>query len=125
MNNKGFTLVEILAVIVILAIILTIIGPKVINVFSGSKQKAYNEQVTTLKGLGKQYATEFPYNVTWTSNVAQVTISQLITAGYVKSNITNAKNGKAICGTSYVTITNTSGVYSYDITIYNAGDVGC
>jgi len=125
MNNKGFTLIEILAVIVILAVILTIVGPKVINVFSGSKQKAYDDQVLTLKNLGKQYATEFPYDITWTSNVAKVTISQLITAGYVKSNITNAKNGKAICGTSYITITNTSGVYSYGITIYNTGDAGC
>ena len=40
-NNKGFTLLEMIAVIVILGIIVVISGVSVINYIDDSKQKTY------------------------------------------------------------------------------------
>ena len=47
-NNKGFTLVELLAVIVILAIIMIIAIPSVLNTMNLSKLKTFSEYVDKL-----------------------------------------------------------------------------
>ena len=46
LNNKGFTLIEIIAVVIIIAILLIIAIPSVSRYIEESKQKAY---VTTIK----------------------------------------------------------------------------
>jgi type IV pilus assembly protein PilA len=47
-NNKGFTLVELLAVIVVLAIILAIAVPRVISVINGAKADSFKASVDML-----------------------------------------------------------------------------
>ena len=47
-NKKGFTLVEVLAVIVILGLIGAIIAPKVINTIKNAKKNSYNVSVNNL-----------------------------------------------------------------------------
>lgn len=127
--KNGFTLVEILAVVIILAIIITLVSTNVLNIFTNSKQKTYDEQIQTLIRLAKQYSTEFNNDLIWVEqtgeDTAVITINQLINAGYVEENIVNAKNGKIICPSSFITITDTNNVFTYDITIYNTGDIGC
>ncbi len=48
MNKKGFTLVEILAVIVILAILMTVAGTSVFGIIHESQQQLLDEQVKNL-----------------------------------------------------------------------------
>lgn len=122
--KKGFTLIEILAVIIILAIVLTLVSTNVLNIISSSREKTYNEQLNSLKKLSQQYATEFYNDLTWSSNQTTITLDQLINAGYLEENIINAKTGESICSTSTIEITDTNGVYTYEITIYN-GATGC
>ena len=45
LNKKGFTLVELLAVIVILAIIMLIAIPAVLNTLTAAKRKSFGEYV--------------------------------------------------------------------------------
>ena len=52
--KKGFTLIEMLAVIVILAIISLIIFPEVNKVIKNSKQKSYNTQIQNLVDATKK-----------------------------------------------------------------------
>ena len=47
-NKKGFTLVEVLAVIVVLGLIGAIIIPKVVSTINNSKEKSYNISVNNL-----------------------------------------------------------------------------
>ncbi len=48
LNRKGFTLVELLAVIVVLAIILVISVPMILNTISNSKQQAFEASLKTV-----------------------------------------------------------------------------
>ena len=56
--KKGFTLIEMLAVIVILAIVSLIIFPEVNKVIKNSKQKSYNAQIENLKDATKKLAVD-------------------------------------------------------------------
>ena len=82
LNSKGFTLVELLAVIIILAIVVGISIPAVLTTTNGAKVKA-----------GKTAATEA---ANWVDRQYQVLVTGLDTAGVatIDSNFTDA------CGTS-------------------------
>ena len=54
LNRKGFTLVELLAVIVILAIIMVITIPTVLNSMGGAKQEAFDTAVLTVQDYMKK-----------------------------------------------------------------------
>ena len=47
-NRKGFTLVELLAVIAILAIIVIFATPKVIQLFNNARRSAFDTEIRTL-----------------------------------------------------------------------------
>lgn len=125
LNEKSFTLVELLAVIVILSIIMVLTGPKVVDLFSANKQKAYESQVQMLKKFTKQYVTEFSNDVVWVGDTANITVDDLIDSGYVKSDLTNPITGVAICGLSYITITKNGNTYTYSDTMYDMGEAPC
>lgn len=56
LNKKGFTLVELLAVIVILAVIMVITIPTVLGSMGNAKQKAYDSAKKTIEEyVEKQY----------------------------------------------------------------------
>lgn len=47
-NKKGFTLIEVLAIIILLGIIIVIIAPKVVNTIRNSKKKSYEASVNNI-----------------------------------------------------------------------------
>lgn len=55
MKEKGFTLVELLAVIVILAVILTVAVPNMFKIINKSKDDSYNNQVLMIINAAKNY----------------------------------------------------------------------
>lgn len=99
-QNKGFTLVELLAVIVILGLIALIAVPPVLNNIKTTKEDLYNTQIDLIKAGAVSYVTDaiaHP-NVNqaisnMVSNHSQQTItislSQLQTSGAVDADIMN------------------------------------
>ena len=55
MNNKGYTLVELLAVFVVLGVTIMISVPIISSVINTSKEKSYNEQVKILEEAARTY----------------------------------------------------------------------
>ena len=47
-NEKGFTLVELLAVVAILITVITIVSPKIIKSFQTSEDAIYKSQINAL-----------------------------------------------------------------------------
>lgn len=56
--KKGFTLIEIIAILILLMLIVSITVPVVANVISNSKEKLYNDQVSLIIDGAKTYMME-------------------------------------------------------------------
>ena len=123
--KKGFTLVEMLAVIVILAIISLIVFPEVNKTINNSKQRSYKTQIDNLIKATKQLVVKDTNILPEPQNNAKrcVTITELFEAGEIESdNIEDSrrKNTK-INGVIIITYNSTynSYVYEYNETCQN------
>ena len=58
MNKKGFTLVELIGVIILLSAIALISVPIINNSLKNTKEKTYNSQIDTIIKAAKRYVTE-------------------------------------------------------------------
>lgn len=94
MKNKGFTLVELVAIIVIFATIFLVTFPNLINLGKGSKEREYNNMVDTLCLAGKSYIysniDDFP-EISNAGSKIEVDIETLILNEYVERDIKNPK----------------------------------
>lgn len=85
MKNKGFTLVELLAVLVILAILLVIAIPSYINVFSDIKRDSFISKVSELETAALKYGSSIKDEIK-TSTCKDITIEELIKNGLINSD---------------------------------------
>jgi prepilin-type N-terminal cleavage/methylation domain-containing protein len=107
LNNKGYTLVEILAVIVILGMLLVIVIPNVGNLINMNKENNIKQFNISIKNAAKLYISDYKYEITLVSNTcsvdetididkigdannlnpnSQITIKTLVNEGYIKTS---------------------------------------
>jgi prepilin-type N-terminal cleavage/methylation domain-containing protein len=97
MNKKGFTLVEIIAVIVIVALILAIAVPRVLDQFAGYRGDLSDKQIDLVIEAARQYVNEnlgsFPEGTPATPNtVCCLSIEYLVCRGAVFGPLANDIN---------------------------------
>ena len=91
MKKNGFTLVELLSIVVILGIIVVVALPQISGSIGSKKEKQYNKIVKIVENAGKVYLTE---NVTKDS----VSIDKLIESDYLTSGLKNPINNTPLTG---------------------------
>jgi type IV pilus assembly protein PilA len=79
-NQKGLTLVELLAVIVILGVISAIAVPAIGGVIKSSKSNADTQTEILIKDAAYQYLT----NTNADTSLTSVTVPTLVSAGYLR-----------------------------------------
>ena len=82
MNKKGFTLIEILAVIVLISVIVAIAVPNIRNMNKSVLEKEYNSKIENIKSASVLYAQD---NLDIFPNT--ITVETLINAEYINSDI--------------------------------------
>lgn len=91
MNNKGFTLIELIATIALLAVISVISVVSISNVLSESDIKECEELLISIKSSAKEYVTDNRYDSLITDNVSdsKITIkaTDLVSKKYLTSEI--------------------------------------
>ena len=111
--KKGFTLIEVIAVIVILGIIGLIAVPISNSAVKRSKEKLYNEQIDKIISACKNYILENDDADPDENYTRYVSIEILQNTGYLgKEEIIDPKTGEVINGSIQVTYTN--GKYAYE-----------
>lgn len=93
MNKKAFTLVELLAVIVILGIILAIVSTSVFNILEDSKQNAYDTQIEMLKASTKEYVSDKKRSLFSEKDKVCITIYDLYQEKYITEVPEDSING--------------------------------
>lgn len=116
--KKGFTLVEILAVVILITIVALIAVPNVLGVLKDSKEKLYESQVSEIEESCQLYVqicktctNIYEDDVT----EVEVPITDLVSNGYLEKIPVNPKTNEDFSGTSKVIVTkNSNGVFNYN-----------
>ncbi|MBR6690430.1 MAG: type II secretion system protein [Bacilli bacterium] len=99
MNNKGFTLIELTAIIVVLAAIFLVCFPNLLNISREDEEKKYDNMVDNLCLAGESYIysniDSFP-ELSTPNSLIKLNISTLIEYGNVKKNTTNPNTNKIV-----------------------------
>lgn len=101
MNNKGFTMVELLAVMLILVIISLVAFPSVLNITKNVKNN--DNLYKTIYMAAETYI--YNENKIIDDDEFYVNIIDLINNEYLKNNITNPENGEKFASDDYVVVT--------------------
>ena len=118
MNKRAYTLIELLSVVMILAIIIAIAYPRLIDAISISKITAYNTAKNNIVDSAKlKYLADIN-----SAKVVEYSVDDLIDSGYLKKDIKNPLTNEKYKDTK-VLITNDNNKISYEYvegdTLYN------
>lgn len=97
MNNKGFTLIEIIMVIAILALLAILTTPNVISLINKNKVDDYNAVIDSIVKATDIYVSDNRYDLTFDNSCSDsvdeistnISLSKLVASGDLSSEITN------------------------------------
>ena len=116
MNKKGFTLIELIGIIVILALIALIILPAIGNNLRESRETLYATEIESIKAASKECAT---IHINLLPNLDKqsinVTLRQLKDDGLLEEEIINPLTNKPFSDNMSVTIKRVSNNYSFEV----------
>ena len=97
MKKKGFTLIELIMVIVIISVVAMISFQTVTKKINQSKEKAYNIQVNNFKDSAKNYMLENKPDDKYHLNTICISLEVLQNKGYLKKGeLKNPKTNEVI-----------------------------
>ena len=128
MNKKGFTLIETIMVIAILALLMLILVPNVITLINKNNIKSCHNLEDSIKNAAKIYVTNNKYQLGFSCNTSETTsavtisIQNLIDSGDLKltdNKLVNPKDNSTISQDKEITITYDCSKknFTYDFTL--------
>lgn len=111
---KGFTLIELMGVIVILAIlsVITVVG--VDKMLLNGKQELYEQQIDIIELSAKNWLTDNPSERP-EDEPKIITINKLVESGYIESEIKNPKTGSNFDLETKIKITKNNNTYEFKV----------
>ena len=113
---KGFTLVELLAVIVILSLLLLLAVTTVSSQFKNSKDELYDTQLNNVKLAAEMWGSDNKVKLNSISDCVTLTLGYLKDEGYVDANNKNTYTGELFKDDEvFVNITKETNRYKYEV----------
>ena len=97
MNNKAFTLVELIGMVLILALVFLVSYPNFVSMSKKEDENKYDLMVKNLCLAGESYIYETEITIPNVNQTIEVLISDLISNGYVDSNFKDVETNDVIC----------------------------
>ena len=97
--NRGFTIIELVATVLVLALIFLVSFPILSNLSENSEQKKYDEMVDSLCLAGKTYININQGNyhgLTTIGTIITINISDLIEYGIVDADLVNPQDNSSV-----------------------------
>ena len=118
MKNKAFTLIELLAVIVILGLLATIATPNIMSALTISKENSYHRQIKLIEEAAERWAVDNPQELTerMQNSTLSIDIEELQTNGYLEKNLNNPATKKKMEGCISIE-KRSKNIYTYKYTI--------
>ena len=125
MNKKGFTLIETIMVIAILALLMLILVPNVITLINKNNIKSCHSLEDSIKNATKIYVTNNKYQLGFscgTEKEIKIQIQDLIDSGDLKltdNKLVNPKDNSTIKQDKEITVTYDCNkkIFTYDFTL--------
>ena len=107
MNRKGFTLVELLAVIIILSLLALIASTTITKLVTASKSELYNTQIELIKVAARTWGEENIDKLPDNGECKYLTLKDLKAYGILDKNIINPKTNKEFSNNMNIKVTST------------------
>lgn len=115
--KKGFTLVEMITVLSLLAILALLITPIIGREMKESTDKLYQKQIQAIEQATDNYVTDHIENMPeQEGEIYKITLKDLKDGGYIDKKLQNPKTKKEFQDTIEISITRTQNQYQYTIT---------
>ena len=116
MKKNGFTLIELIGVIIILGIVLLIVNPIVKNITTSNKEQLYKVQISNIRSGLQNWAIDnsglLPERE---GEILTVTLGKLKAGGYVDTELKNPKTNKCFGNDMVLTIQRYQKNYIYTV----------
>lgn len=122
MKKNGFTLVELISVLVILAVIALITVPALLNVIKDSKQKAYDRNITMIKIAMENWKNKNSSLLPKKGEKIYLTISELKHESFLDQTLMNPLTELPFPNDMLLTISNDNAGYQYFIDVNSGTD---
>lgn len=113
MKNRGFTLVELLGVIVLLIVIFLLVFPSVTNILSQSEETVYQKQINDILTAAYDFTLKNISYLPQSGEKSYVTLGELKYNGLIESNIKNPKTLENFEDNLVISINNVGANYEY------------
>ena len=108
MNRKGFTMIELLMVIVIIGILSTIMIPNIMAIINKNKDNNLKILESNIISATKAYVNDKKYELDFncpSENKKQIKLSSLVDEGYLKNELVDPNTKEKIDSNKEVTVT--------------------
>lgn len=111
MKDKGFTLVEMLGVMTLLAIIFALVYPNAMEMLEKGKKQDYVEYEKTIELATEAYINaSSSLSMPTAGSSVSVKFSELMNNGYLSTNVINPKTKKTVLDTPNIEVTVSRGI---------------
>ncbi|MDD2435416.1 MAG: leucine-rich repeat protein [Bacilli bacterium] len=122
--KKGFTLIELIGVIVLLGILALLVTPTINKVIKNSKEKAYHQQLTSIVNSARKWGVVNNNKLSETTPTF-ISIQDLFKEGYIEQEtIVDPRDSSTMDGCIIVEYNNSENKYKYSYIDYSCGVVG-
>lgn len=118
MNNKGFTLMELLAVIIILSLLALLANTSVTKVVKDSKVDLYNIQLENIKLAAESWGADNLYKLPNSGECKYLTVGDLKNYGLLDSELKDPRNNTDISDSLKIKISSKLTDYGTDVITY-------